>query len=163
MSNNTFTWVITALDCYPQDAGQTDVVFTCHYTLNGTDGNGHNGSVYGTVGVTYTAGEPFTPYAQLTQAQVVGKIRIQRRHQVELAQESFIVLGQRMFLIVEPRERPETIGFLICVADPDGKALGFAVPDLVQGESGDARLPTHAVAASQSSSIRPNLAGRPGG
>ena len=70
--SNSFTWVINAMDCYPQDAGQTDVVFTVHWTLNGTDGSGHNGSVYGTVGVTYTAGEPFTPYAQLTQAQVVG-------------------------------------------------------------------------------------------
>jgi len=69
---NTYTWVITAMDAYPQQAGQTDVVFTVHWTLNGTDGNGHNGSVYGTVGVTYTAGEPFTPYAQLTQAQVTG-------------------------------------------------------------------------------------------
>lgn len=69
---NTYTWVITAMDAYPQQEGQTDVVFTVHWTLNGTDGNGHNGSVYGTVGVTYTAGEPFTPYAQLTQAQVTG-------------------------------------------------------------------------------------------
>jgi hypothetical protein len=71
MSNN-FTWVINAMDCYPQADGQTDVVFTVHYTLNGTDGNGHNGSVYGTVGLTYTAGSPYTPYASLTQDQVIG-------------------------------------------------------------------------------------------
>jgi len=69
---NTYTWVITAMDAYPQQAGQTDVVFTVHWTLNGTDGSGHNGSVYGTVGLTpYQAGEPFTPYAQLTQNQVI--------------------------------------------------------------------------------------------
>ena len=67
----TYTWNITAMDCYPQSEGQTDVVFTVHWTLNGTDGT-YNGSVYGTVGVTYTAGEPFTPYAQLTEAQVQG-------------------------------------------------------------------------------------------
>ena len=40
--------------------------------LNGTDGNGHFGSVYGTVGVTYVAGEPFTPYASLTESQVTA-------------------------------------------------------------------------------------------
>lgn len=70
--SNTYTWSFPTLTAYPQSEGQTDVVFTIHYVLNGTDGNGHNGSVYGTVGVTYTAGEPFTPYAQLTEAQVQG-------------------------------------------------------------------------------------------
>ncbi len=67
----TYTWQINAMDCYPQADGQTDVVFTVHWTLLGTDGT-YNGSVYGTVGVTYTAGSPYTPYADLTQAQVVG-------------------------------------------------------------------------------------------
>ena len=70
--SNTYTWSFTTLTAYPSDAGQTDVVFTVHWVLTGTDGNGHTGSVYGTVGVTYTAGEPFTPYAQLTEAQVQG-------------------------------------------------------------------------------------------
>jgi hypothetical protein len=67
----TYTWDITAMDCYPQSEGQTDVVFTVHWTLNGTDGT-YNGSVYGTVSVTYVAGEPYTPYNQLTQSQVIG-------------------------------------------------------------------------------------------
>lgn len=67
----TYTWNITAMDCYPQSEGQTDVVFTVHWTLNGTDGT-YNGSVYGTVSVTYVAGEPYTPYNQLTQSQVIG-------------------------------------------------------------------------------------------
>ena len=69
---NTYTWSFPTLTAYPSDSGQTDVVFTVHWVLTGTDGNGHTGSVYGTVGVTYTAGEPFTPYAQLTEAQVQG-------------------------------------------------------------------------------------------
>ena len=67
----TYTWTINAMDCYPQHDGETDVVFTVHWTLNGTDGT-YNGSVYGTVGVTYDASAPFTPYADLTQNQVVG-------------------------------------------------------------------------------------------
>lgn len=66
-----YTWQFPALDCYPQEAGETDVVYTIHYVLNGTDGT-YNGSVYGTVGVTYTAGEPYTPFNELTEAQVQG-------------------------------------------------------------------------------------------
>ena len=68
----TYTWSFPTLTAYPSDAGQTDVVFQIHWVLTGTDGNGHTGSVYGTVGVTYTAGEPFTPFAQLTESQVQG-------------------------------------------------------------------------------------------
>ena len=67
----TYTWSFPTLTAYPQDAGQTDVVYTVHWVLTGTDGT-YTGSVYGTVGVTYTQGEPFTPYADLTEAQVQG-------------------------------------------------------------------------------------------
>jgi hypothetical protein len=69
---NTFTWIIKAMDAYPQEAGQTNVVFTVHWILIGTDGNGHSGSVYGTIGLTYNSGDPFTPYSQLTQEQVIN-------------------------------------------------------------------------------------------
>lgn len=69
----TFNWVISALDCYPQAEGETDVVFNVHWSCNGTDGT-FNGSVYSTCAVTYTAGSPYTPYDQLTQDQVLGWI-----------------------------------------------------------------------------------------
>jgi hypothetical protein len=69
----TFTWTVTQLDCYPQADGQTDVVFTVHWTCSGTDGT-YNGSVYSTCNVTYVAGTPYTPYDQLTQNQVLGWI-----------------------------------------------------------------------------------------
>ena len=68
------TWTVTALDCYPEAEGETDVVFTVHWTLSGTDGT-YSGSVYSTTGVTYTAGSPYTPYADLTEAQVVGWVQ----------------------------------------------------------------------------------------
>jgi hypothetical protein len=68
----TYTWQILQMECYPNYNEQTDVVFTVHWVLNGTDGNGHSGSVYGTVNVTYAAGTPFTPYASLTEEQVQG-------------------------------------------------------------------------------------------
>lgn len=73
----TITWTITALDCYPQAEGQTDVVFVCHWTCSGVqtqNNTTYNGSVYSTCGVTYIAGTPYTPYDQLTQNQVLGWI-----------------------------------------------------------------------------------------
>lgn len=70
----TNTWVIEQMNCYPTYESQTDVVFTVHWRLNATDGT-YNATAYGTVGVTYEAGTPFTPYAQLTQAEVVGWVQ----------------------------------------------------------------------------------------
>jgi hypothetical protein len=69
----TFTWIVSQLDCYPQYDNQTDVVFTVHWQLTGTDGT-HTGSVYSTCGVTYKADTPYTPYANLTKDQVLGWI-----------------------------------------------------------------------------------------
>ena len=66
----TITWLVESMDCYPTAEGQTNVVFTIHWRCNGTQDN-QGTSIYGTVGVTYTAGTPYTPYAQLTQAQVL--------------------------------------------------------------------------------------------
>ena len=71
---NAYTWVIEAMDCVPQEDGQTDVVIIVHWRLIGTDGQ-YTGAVYGTVNVTYTPGSPFTPYADLTQDQVIGWVQ----------------------------------------------------------------------------------------
>ena len=71
----TFVWNISAMNCFPQAEGETDVVFTVYWQCNGTqeqDGKTYNGSVGGTCYVTYTAGSPYTPYADLTQEQVFG-------------------------------------------------------------------------------------------
>jgi|694.fasta_scaffold70233_2 hypothetical protein len=68
---NTYTWVIEAMDCVPQEDGQTDVVIAVHWRLNGTDGT-NTATVYGTVGLTYTPRSPFTPYTNLTQDQVIA-------------------------------------------------------------------------------------------
>lgn len=67
----TYTWSVVQMDAYPEADGEKDVVFTVHWTLNGTDGV-YNGGVYGSTGVTVNPAEPFTPYADLTQAQVIG-------------------------------------------------------------------------------------------
>jgi hypothetical protein len=70
----TNTWVIQQMDCYPQAEGQTDVVFMVHWRVNATSGT-YNATSYGTQGITYVAGSPYTPYAQLTQAQVIGWVQ----------------------------------------------------------------------------------------
>ena len=75
--NPTITWIIEYLQCYPQAEGQTDVVFQVGWRCNGilVDGDKtYTGTVYSTQAVTYVAGSPYTPYAQLTQDQVLGWI-----------------------------------------------------------------------------------------
>ena len=67
----TITWTITAMDCYPTEGSETDVVFTVHWTCSGTDGT-YTSSVYSTCAVPTPASESFTPYSDLTQDQVLG-------------------------------------------------------------------------------------------
>ena len=69
--SNTYTWVISQLDCYPTQDNKTDVVFTIHWRRQATDGT-HNADIYGSQAVTLDAEAPFTPFADLTEAQVIG-------------------------------------------------------------------------------------------
>lgn len=68
----TFNWQVTAMDCYPQEGSETDVVFTVHWTCSGTQ-DAYSASVYSTCSVPAPEGA-FTPYADLTQEQVLGWI-----------------------------------------------------------------------------------------
>lgn len=70
----TNTWSVSQMDCYPTYEGETDVVFTVHWLLVGYDGD-YTASVYGSCGVTLDEGSTFTPYADLTQEQVIGWVR----------------------------------------------------------------------------------------
>ena len=70
----TNVWSVVQLNCYPELDGETDVVFVCHWTLNGTDGT-YAGSGYGSVGVSLSSSGAFTPYADLTEAQVIGWVQ----------------------------------------------------------------------------------------
>ena len=73
----TITWSVTAMDCYPTVGSETDVVFTVHWTCAGTqtqDAKVYNASVYSTCSVPAPSGDAFTPYSDLTQAQVLGWI-----------------------------------------------------------------------------------------
>ena len=70
----TNTWAVQQMDAYPEEDGETDVVFNVHWTLSGTDGT-YQGYVYGTQGVTINPDVPFTPYEDLTEAQVIGWVQ----------------------------------------------------------------------------------------
>ena len=70
----TNTWSVVQMDAYPEYEGEPDVVFTVHWRLDGTDGT-YAGSVYGSQGVTLDEGTSFTPYADLTEAQVIGWVQ----------------------------------------------------------------------------------------
>jgi len=68
------TWVVQQMECYPEKDGETDVVFTVHWRCNGVDGE-YTGTSYGTQSVTLDPDAPFTPYADLTQDQVIGWVK----------------------------------------------------------------------------------------
>jgi hypothetical protein len=73
----TMEWIVESMSCYPADAGESDVVFSVAWRCRGTQMNAGEpviGSIPGNQSVTYTAGSPFTPYADLTQDQVLGWI-----------------------------------------------------------------------------------------
>ena len=69
--SNTYSWAVTSMTSYPSYASQTDVVFQVAWVCSATDGV-NNTATYGSVEVTYEAGSPFTPYDDLTLAQVNG-------------------------------------------------------------------------------------------
>ena len=71
----TITWQIEQMSCYPQELGETDVVFSAAWRVNGTDGT-YNATVYGSQSLSpYDGKTPFTPYADLTQEQVIGWVQ----------------------------------------------------------------------------------------
>jgi 3',5'-cyclic AMP phosphodiesterase CpdA len=70
----TNTWAVVQMDAYPEQDGETDVVFNVHWTLAGTNGT-YSGYVYGSQSVTVDPEAPFTPYADLTEEQVIGWVK----------------------------------------------------------------------------------------
>jgi hypothetical protein len=68
------TWKILTLETYPQSEGQQNVVFTIDWQVYLSQ-DGKAVSNYGSVGVQYTQGSPFTPFNELTEEQVVGWVK----------------------------------------------------------------------------------------
>jgi len=67
----TFTTTVQTMYTLPQVDGQTDVVVNVNYLVTGVDGT-YTAEIGFSQQYTIQQGEAFTPYASLTQAQVVG-------------------------------------------------------------------------------------------
>lgn len=62
---------ITQMDCLPQAEGQAEVVVCVHWAYTATNG-AKSAAFGGNTTLTYSPGEPFTPFDQLTEEQVAG-------------------------------------------------------------------------------------------
>ena len=69
-------WIADQLYCYPEVAGQTDVVFKVDYQLLGQDGD-YKAQIWRNIELTYVAGSSFTPYSELTNDLVISWIQTQ--------------------------------------------------------------------------------------
>ena len=68
------TWKVSQLDCYPEYEGNADIVFTVHWSVAAQDGE-FSGYSYGSQSLTLDPEATFTPFASLTEAQVVGWVQ----------------------------------------------------------------------------------------
>jgi hypothetical protein len=66
-------WVVVSMDCYPQVGNISDVVFHVHWSCTGEQDT-YSASLYGICPVPTPSEDAFTPYANLTQDQVLGWI-----------------------------------------------------------------------------------------
>jgi myo-inositol-hexaphosphate 3-phosphohydrolase len=66
----TYQWTIQQMERLTSDG----FVVTVHYTVNAVDGE-YTASTYGTVGYTEQPDEQYIPYAELTEAEVVGWVQ----------------------------------------------------------------------------------------
>lgn len=79
----TFTWSVTSMSCYPQAEGEIDVVFNVGWQCAAVQGDYQITFALAT-NVTYTAGSPYTPYADLTEQQVLGWVFAAGINQTEI-------------------------------------------------------------------------------
>jgi hypothetical protein len=70
----TTVWNVTQMDAYPEVDGHADVVITAYWRLTATDGT-YTASMPGAVSFALDPSESFTPYPDLTEAQVVGWVQ----------------------------------------------------------------------------------------
>lgn len=71
----TITWSVQWMQAYPQFEGQSDVVISAGWLCQGEQADGdviHKAAFDGSVNFTLDPEQTFTPYADLTQEQVLG-------------------------------------------------------------------------------------------
>lgn len=69
--SNTYTWLISDLECAPESHNKQNVVTSVHWRLRGQAGN-LMAEVYGSVAIPYIDTNIFTPFNGLTQAMVIS-------------------------------------------------------------------------------------------
>jgi len=70
----SYIWTINSMESYPQAEGQTDVVVKVNYSCEATDGT-YSAAVAGMTELKLDPDAPYTPYADLTEEQVVGWVK----------------------------------------------------------------------------------------
>lgn len=74
----TYDWNCRTVDCYPTDQSYTDVVYNVHWIVTGTsdqkdsEGNFYTATSIGTQTISTDDITDFTPFADLTNADVVA-------------------------------------------------------------------------------------------
>lgn len=85
-----YTWTIQSIPTYPQEAGETDVVFQVNWQCNAND-NGYSANTFGSVSVNYVDGTSFTSYSELTEEQIWSWVNPQiDREEIETNLQSLI-------------------------------------------------------------------------
>lgn len=62
------------MESYPQAEGQTDVVVKVYYACEATNGT-YSAAIGGMVNLALDPDAPYTPYADLTEEQVIGWVK----------------------------------------------------------------------------------------
>lgn len=83
-------WIIQEMECYPEVQGEVDVVFRVHWVLVASDGP-YKGRLCGVSALQLNSSEPFTPYSQLTETQVVGWVKSALGPEQVLINESMVL------------------------------------------------------------------------
>jgi len=67
----TYSWIISSMDTAPSEDGLTDVVVTVHWRYVGVEGE-YSAEVYSSYACPAPSPSEFTPYQNLTEAEVTG-------------------------------------------------------------------------------------------
>lgn len=74
---NSYSWKISAIDCYPEFEGKQNVVFMVHWRRKAEAGGGQVTETYGEQPIKFNPDSPFTAFDGLTQAQVENWLELE--------------------------------------------------------------------------------------
>lgn len=100
------SWTIAQLLVYPEESGEFDVVTTIAWECTATDGT-YSSSTSGGVPLKLDPAEPFTPYDQLTEAQVLGWLFATIGQDVKLGIEKGLAMQvEQLARQIQPKPLP---------------------------------------------------------